>query len=91
MADLKSEGVAHFVRKRTVVIKDVGVRIFFIAKTIAYGLRHRRSVGLSVALQSLREALRQRKATASEILMAAERGLVSTIVRPKLKAMGANG
>jgi hypothetical protein len=36
-------------------------------------------------------ALRQRKATASEILAAAERGRVGTIVRPYLTAMTANG
>ncbi len=75
----------------TVVIADVGVRIFGVAKTIADSFRHRRSVGLAIALEGLQEALRQRKATASEILAAAERGRVSTIVRPYLTAMTANG
>lgn len=75
----------------TVVIEDVGVRIFGVAKTIADSFRHRRSVGLAVALEGLQEALRQRKATASEILIAAERGRVGTIVRPYLTAMTANG
>lgn len=75
----------------TVVIEDVSVRIFGVAKTIADCFRHRRSVGLAVALEGLQEALRQRKATTSEILTAAERGRVGTIVRPYLTAMTANG
>jgi predicted transcriptional regulator of viral defense system len=74
-----------------VVIEDVSVRIFGVAKTIADCFRHRRSVGLAVALEGLQEALRRRKATASEILAAAERGRVGTVVRPYLTAMTANG
>ena len=74
-----------------IVIEDVSVRIFGVAKTVADSFRHRRSVGLSVALEGLQEALRQRKATASEILAAAERGRVGTIVRPYLTAITANG
>jgi predicted transcriptional regulator of viral defense system len=75
----------------TIVIEDVSVRIFGVAKTIADSFRHRRSVGLAIALEGLQEALRQRKATASDILTAAERGRVGTIVRPYLTAMTANG
>lgn len=74
-----------------VVIEDVSVRIFGVAKTIADSFRHRRSVGMAVALEGLQEALRQRTATASEILAAAERGRVGTIVRPYLTAMTAIG
>lgn len=75
----------------TVVIEDVSVRIFGVAKTVADSFRHRRSIGLAVALEGLQEALRQRKAAPSEILAAAERGRVGTIVRPYLTAMTANG
>lgn len=71
----------------TVVIEDVGVRIFGVAKTIADSFRHRGSVGLAVALEGLQEALRQWKASPSEILIAAERGRVSTIVRPYLERL----
>lgn len=75
----------------TVVIEDVQVRIFGVAKTIADAFRHRRTVGLSVALEGLQEALRQRKASPSDILAAAEQGRVATIVRPYLTALTANG
>ena len=75
----------------TVVIEDMQVSIFGVAKTIADAFRHRRTVGLSVALEGLQEALRQRKASPSDILAAAEQGRVGTIVRPYLTALTANG
>ena len=75
----------------TAVIEDVKVRVFGVAKTIADTFRHRRTVGLSVALEGLQEALRQRKASPSDILAAAEQGRVGTIVRPYLTALTANG
>ena len=71
-------------------IEGVTVRIFGVAKTIADCFRHRRSVGLTVALEGLQEALRQRKATPADISRHAHRGGVATIVRPYLEALTAN-
>ena len=70
-------------------IEGVTVSVFGAAKTVADCFRHRRTVGRSVALEGLREALRQRKATPAEIARHAERGRVSTIVRPYLEALTA--
>ncbi len=75
----------------TTSIESVPVKVFGVAKTIADCFRHRRSVGQSVALEGLQEALRQRKATPAEIAKSAARGGVSTIVRPYLEALTANG
>lgn len=75
----------------TTSIEGVPVKIFGVAKTIADCFRHRRSVGQSVALEGLQEALRQRKATPAEIASSAASGGVSTIVRPYLEALTANG
>lgn len=72
-------------------IEGVPVKIFGVAKTIADCFRHRRTVGQSVALEGLQEALRQRKATPAEIARHAERGGVSTVIRPYLEALTANG
>ncbi|MGR3606977.1 type IV toxin-antitoxin system AbiEi family antitoxin domain-containing protein [Sulfitobacter sp.] len=72
-------------------IEGVPVKVFGVAKTIADCFRHRRSVGQSVALEGLQEALRQRKATPAEIARSAASGGVSTIVRPYLEALTANG
>ena len=74
----------------TVQIENVPVKIFGVAKTIADCFRHRRSVGQTVALEGLQEALRQRKATPAEIAQHAERGNVVTVVRPYLEAITAN-
>ena len=71
----------------TVYIENVPVKIFSIAKTIADCFRHRRSVGLHVALKGLDEALKQRKASPAEITDYAERGGVATVVRPYLDAL----
>ena len=75
----------------TVHIEIVPVKIFGVAKTIADCYRHRRTVGQSVALEGLQEALRQRKATPAEIARHAERGGVATVIRPHLEALTANG
>ena len=72
-------------------IEGVTVSVFGVAKTIADCFRHRRTVGQSVALEGLQEALRQRKATPAEIVRHAERGRVSTVIRPYLEALTANG
>jgi len=71
-------------------IEGVSVKIFGVAKTLADCFRHRRTVGLSVAIEGLQEALRLRKATPGEIARNAERGGVSTVMRPYLEALTAN-
>lgn len=72
-------------------IEGVSVPIFGVAKTIADIFRHRRSVGIDVAIQALKEALRQRKATPSEISNCALRSGVWTTLRPYLEALTADG
>ena len=74
----------------THTIEGVPVRIFGVARTVADCFRHRRSVGLTVALEGLQEALRQGKVTPAEIVRQAQRGGVGTIVRPYLEALTAN-
>jgi predicted transcriptional regulator of viral defense system len=71
-------------------IEGVPVKIFGAAKTVADCFRHRGKVGLSVAIEGLQEALRQRKATPAEIVHQADKGGVSTVIRPYLEALTAN-
>jgi len=71
-------------------IEGVRVKVFSIAKTVADCFRHRRSVGLSVALEGLQEALRQRKVTPGAISRQAARSGVATVMRPYLEALTAN-
>jgi predicted transcriptional regulator of viral defense system len=81
---LRSESV------ETHAIEGVPVNVFGVAKTVADCFRHRAKVGLSVAIEGLREALRQRKATPAELYRQAEKGGVSTVIRPYLEALTAN-
>jgi predicted transcriptional regulator of viral defense system len=71
-------------------IEHVPVKIFGVAKTLADCFRHRRTVGLSVAIEGLQEALRQRKVAPGEIARHAARGGVATVMRPYLEALTAN-
>jgi predicted transcriptional regulator of viral defense system len=79
-------------------IEGVKVRIYNPAKTVVdlfryrqrAGKRYQKSTGLNLALEGMREALRQRKATASEIASYATEAGVWKVVRPYLEAMTAN-
>jgi predicted transcriptional regulator of viral defense system len=79
-------------------IEGVTVRVYNVPKTIAdlfryrqsAGKRYKTSPGLNLALEGLREALRTRKATPSEIARYATEGGVWKVVQPYLAAMTAN-
>lgn len=68
-------------------VEGVSVKVFGVAKTIADCFRYRNKIGLSVAIQGLQEALRQRKTTPDEIARQAERGAVATVLWPYLVAL----
>jgi predicted transcriptional regulator of viral defense system len=80
------------------VIEGVPVRIYNAAKTVvdlfryrqSAGTRYRKSPGLNVALEGLREALRQRKATPTQIAEYAHNAGIWKVVEPYLQAMTAN-
>jgi hypothetical protein len=69
------------------LIEGVSVPVFSIGKTIADFFRHRRAVGINIALEGLREALRQRKATAGEIARYAAEGGVWKVMEPYMSAL----
>lgn len=83
--DLLTEGV------ETHVIEGAPVKVFGVAKTVADCFRHRSKIGLDVAIEGLQEALRHRKSTPAQIMRAADKGRVSTVIRPYLEALTANG
>ncbi len=72
-------------------VEGVPVKVFGVAKTVADCFRYRNKIGLSVAIEGLQEALRQRKTALGEIAGQAERGAVATVIRPYLEALKANG
>jgi len=63
----------------------VPVRVYSPAKTVADCFKFRSKVGLDVVLEALREVWRSRKATAGELMEAAEVDRVSRVMRPYLE------
>jgi hypothetical protein len=74
-------GVEHY------KIERVSVPIFSVAKTLADLFRYRRTAGLNIAIEGLREALRQRKATPGEISRYAVDGGVWKVMEPYVSAL----
>jgi len=70
-------------------IQGVDVRITMPARTVVDCFRYRNKIGLDVAMEALRDAVRSRKATVSEIDRAAEICRIRTVVRPYLEALSA--
>lgn len=66
-------------------IDGVSVPITTPAKTVADCFKHRSKVGLDVALEALRDALRRKRATSDEIWRFAVADRVATVMRPYLE------
>lgn len=73
------------------VIEGVPVRIYDPAKTVVDLFRYRRRVGPNIAIESLKEALRQRKAMPAKIGQYADQAGVWETVRPYLEALTVDG
>ncbi|NGZ08177.1 MAG: transcriptional regulator [Nitrospira sp. LK70] len=67
-------------------VEGVTLRITSPAKTVADCFKFRNKVGLDVALDALREVLRERKATVDELWRCAEVNRVANVMRPYLEA-----
>jgi len=68
-------------------IEGVEVPIYGVAKTVADCFKHRRHVGEDVAIEALRDALRQRKTSPSELMKFAAIDRVRGQMDPLIKAM----
>ena len=65
----------------------VPVRIYEPAKTVTDCFKFRNRVGMDVAIEALRECLRQRRATPARIWRFAEISHVKTVIKPYLEAL----
>jgi predicted transcriptional regulator of viral defense system len=72
---------------QTVVIENVRVHLYNPAKTVADCFRYRNKIGLDVALEALRDALRRRKVTTDQLWEAAKVCRVGKVIRPYLEAV----
>ncbi|MDE0153310.1 MAG: type IV toxin-antitoxin system AbiEi family antitoxin domain-containing protein [Gammaproteobacteria bacterium] len=69
------------------VVEGVRVPVYDVAKTLADCFRHRRSVGHQVAIEGIRETLRQGRVTPAEIAAAAEERRAWNVMRPYVEAL----
>ncbi len=79
--EVLTAGVEH------VQVEGVDVPIYNVAKTIADCFKHRRHIGEDVAIEALRDALRLRKTTVSDIMFYAKIDRVAERVSAYLKAL----
>jgi hypothetical protein len=69
------------------MIEGVPVWIFVPAKTVADCFKFRNKIGIDVAIEGLRESLRKKAATVSEIRYFAHICRVQRVMRPYLEAI----
>jgi predicted transcriptional regulator of viral defense system len=69
------------------VVSGVTVRMYCPAKTVADCFKYRNKIGLDVALEALRDALRIRKVTADSLWKYAKICRVANVMRPYMEAM----
>ncbi len=69
----------------------LGVRVSITspARTVVDCFRYRNKVGIDVAMEALRDAVRSRKATVDQISRAAEACRITTVIRPYLETLSA--
>src|SRR6266404_6239203 len=67
---------------KTLSILGGPVRLTSPARTVVDCFRYRRKLGLDVALEALRDAVRSRTATVAQIARAAEACRAGTVIRP---------
>lgn len=79
--DAMTAGIEH------IRVEGVDVPIYCVAKTIADCFKHRRHVGEDVAIEALRDALRRRKTTVSELMKFAAIDRVTERIGPFIKAL----
>lgn len=75
----------------THMVENVRVPMFTIPRTLVDCFRHRKSVGINVAIEALRETLRQRKATPAAIAECARKRGAWSVMAPYLETLTLDG
>jgi predicted transcriptional regulator of viral defense system len=68
-------------------VEGVPIRVYSVAKTVADCFKFRNKVGLDVAIEALKDALREKKATVNETYRYAKVCRVSNVIRPYMEAL----
>nr|WP_315230508.1 AbiEi antitoxin N-terminal domain-containing protein [uncultured Albidiferax sp.] len=80
-------GEAFAAGVETLQVEQVTLRVYSAAKTVADCFKHRNKIGLDVAIEALKDALAQNKATADELWRFAKICRVGNVMRPYLEAL----
>nr|WP_319564588.1 AbiEi antitoxin N-terminal domain-containing protein [uncultured Rhodoferax sp.] len=81
-------GEAYAAGVEVVQVDQTALRVYGVAKTVADCFKHRNKIGLDVAIEALKDALAQRKATADDLWRFAKICRVANVMRPYLEALG---
>ena len=68
-------------------LEGVTVRVYSAAKTVADCFKFRNKIGLDVAIEALKDCLRQEKASVNEVYRYAKVCRVSNVIRPYMEAL----
>lgn len=68
-------------------VEGTAVRVYGVAKTVADCFKYRNKIGLDVALEALKEVVRERRCTVQELRRYASVCRVLTVMRPYMEAL----
>jgi predicted transcriptional regulator of viral defense system len=68
-------------------VEGVPVRVYSAAKTVADCFKFRNKIGLDIAIEALKDCLRQKKASVNDIYRYARICRVSNVIRPYMEAL----
>jgi predicted transcriptional regulator of viral defense system len=68
-------------------VEGVPVRVYSAAKTVADCFKFRNKIGLDIAIEALKDCLRQKRANTNEIYRYAKICRVSNVIRPYMEAL----
>jgi predicted transcriptional regulator of viral defense system len=68
-------------------VEGVPIRVYSAAKTVADCFKFRNKIGLDIAIEALKDCLRQKKASVNDIYRYAKVCRVSNVIRPYMEAL----
>jgi predicted transcriptional regulator of viral defense system len=71
----------------TRIVDGISVRVYSIPKTVADCFKYRNKIGLEVAIEALREARREKRATNDDLWRFAKICRVSNVIRPYMESI----
>lgn len=84
---VRASGLALSKGVTAMKVDGMDINVTTVAKTVADCFKYRSAVGVDVAIEALRDAWRQKKASMDDIVAAAKIDRVATVMRPYLESL----